>query len=92
MQDANIINSAKELVKITIEKHKENLLGKEKMSSFIKRQLPNKITKKDYDSILHLYSKYLAKEGYEIKDVIYFDIIDYTCEYYKTYYEKNKKL
>lgn len=86
MTQERIIACAKELSKITIKRHKEKLLGKEKMSKFIKNNIAEEITKKEYDAILHLYSRYLAKEGYEIiKDIYHFDIIDYNIDEYKIY-------
>ena len=86
MQKEEIEKYAKELVIITIKKHKENLLGKEKMSVFLKNNLNEKFSGEDYDNILHLYSSYLAKEGYEIKkDINHFDIIDYNSDEYQTY-------
>lgn len=89
MQREEIAKCAKQLVMITIKKHKENLLGKEKMSTFLKNNLTEEFSGEDYDSILHLYSRYLAKEGYEIKkDINHFDIIDYNSEEYQHYYNE----
>lgn len=86
MKETEVIAYAKYLVDITIQKHKEKLLGKEKMSKFIKDNLTYNIIDKDYNNILHLYNKYLAKEGYEIKkDITKFDIIDYNSEEYNLY-------
>ena len=76
MKQVEKVEYAKTLVDITIKKYKEKSLGKEKMSKFIKDNITNNITDKDYNNILHLYSKYLAKKGYEIKkDITKFDII-----------------
>lgn len=89
MQREEIAKCAKQLVMITIKKHKENLLGKEKMSIFLKNNLTKEFSQEDYDKILHLYNSYLAKEGYEIKkDVNHFDIIDYNSDEYQYYYYK----
>ena len=56
------------------------------MSTFIKNNLPIRIGVDDYNNILHLYSRYLAKEGYEIKkDITKFDIINYNTEEYQLY-------
>lgn len=86
MKKNKIIKHAKSLVDITIKKHKEKELGKEKMSKFIKNNLEKDINKSDYDAILHHYSEYLAKEGYEIKkDINNFDIIDYSSDEYQAY-------
>lgn len=89
MEDISLIETAKALVDITIQKHKEQNLGKENMSSFIKNNLPAGIEVNDYNSILHLYNKYLAIEGYEIKkDIKKFDIINYNTEEYQIYVSK----
>lgn len=86
MKEKEIINVAKRLVNITITKHNENTLGNEKISTFIKRNLPKNIKESDYNNILHLYNKFLAKEGYEIrKDITKFDIINYNKEEYLLY-------
>ena len=84
MKEQSLIEVSQILVKITIEKHKQKLLGKEKMSTFIKNNLNKNITEEQYNQILHLYSKYLSKEGYEIKkDITKFDIINYNSEEYQ---------
>ena len=89
MKEETLIKVAKILVDITIQKHKQKLLGKEKMSKFIKDNLTYNIINKDYNNILHLYNKYLAQEGYEIrKDVSKFDIINYNTEEYQIYISK----
>lgn len=89
MKQEKIKKYAKELVEITIEKYKEKSLGKEKMSNFIKNNLTKEVKNIDYNKILHLYNKYLAKEGYEIKkDINNFDIIDYNSEEYQIYINK----
>ena len=86
MKEETLIKIAETLVKITIRKHKDKLLGTENMSNFIKNNLPMGIEIYDYNSILHLYNKYLAKEGYEIKkDISRFDIINYNTEEYILY-------
>jgi len=86
MKEDTLIKLAETLVKITIRKHKDKLLGTENMSNFIKNNLPMGIEIYDYNSILHLYNKYLAKEGYEIKkDISRFDIINYNTEEYILY-------
>jgi len=91
MRQNKIVESAKLLVDITIKKHKEGLLGKERMSKFIKKHLPKEIKSNDYDKILHLYNKHLAKKGYEIKkDIIKFDIIDYNSDEYQLYIKEIK--
>ena len=88
MKQEKAIEDAKELVRITIKKHKEDLLGKEKMSNFLKKNINEKISNEDYDAILHLYNKYLAVEGYEIvNDIDHFDIINYNTEEYYIYRE-----
>lgn len=89
MKQDEIVEYARLLVEITIKKHKEKLLGNDKMSNFIKSNLPIKVKKSDYNNILHLYNKYLAKEGYEIKkDINNFNIIDYHSEEYQIYINK----
>lgn len=89
MKEETLNDIAKKLVHITIEKHKDKKLCKEKMSTFIKNNLPIGIEINEYNSILHLYNKYLAKEGYEIKkDITKFDIINYNTEEYQTYTSK----
>lgn len=89
MKQEELVEYSKLLVDITIQKHKEKLLGKENMSNFIKSNLPTNIKKSDYNNILHQYNKYLAKEGYEIKkDINKFDIIDYDSEEYQIYISK----
>lgn len=89
MKEDTLIKIAETLVKITIRKHKDKLLGTENMSNFIKNNLPIEIEIYDYNSILHLYNKYLAKEGYEIKkDITRFDIINYNSEEYQLYINK----
>ena len=86
MKEETLIEVAKTLVKVTIEKHTEKKLGKQNMSTFIKNNLPIGIGINDYNSILHLYNKCLAKEGYEIKkDITKFDIINYNSEEYQLY-------
>lgn len=94
MDKVLIENMAKRLVKHSINEHKRKKLGKEKMSLFIKNNLPLELEINDYNKLLYLYNKYLAKEGYEIKkDINKFDIIDYTSEEYELYInEKNKKI
>ena len=85
MDEINIEAHAKELVKLTIKMHKEKLLGKENMSTFIKRNI-NFNLNNNYDEFSHHYSRYLAKEGYEIKQNINnFDIINYNSEEYQIY-------
>lgn len=89
MKQEKIIYYVELLVEKTIKQHKEGLLGKEKMSKFIKSNLPSIIKNSDYDTILHLYNKYLAKEGYEIKrDINNFDIIKYNSDAYQIYLNK----
>ncbi len=89
MQDETLIKIAKTLVDITIQKHNQKLLGKENMSTFINSNLPIGIEINDYNKILHLYNKYLSKEGYEIKkDITKFDIINYNTEEYQVYINK----
>lgn len=89
MKKEILIEKAKRLVCITIEKHKQKLLGREKMSTFIKNNLNKDITEEHYNKILHLYNKYLAKAGYEIrKDINKFDIINYNSEEYLEYIRK----
>ena len=89
MKGEILIETTKKLVYITIEKHKQRLLGKENMSIFIKKNLNKNITEEDYNKILHLYSRYLAKEGYEIrKDITKFDIINYNSKEYQEYRNK----
>jgi len=86
MEEKAILDCAKHLVEITIQKHRDKLLGKEKMSEFIKDNLIKVDKDIDYNEVLHLYSKYLAKEGYEIKkDINKFDIIDYNSEEFELY-------
>jgi len=83
MKEETLIKIAKTLVDITIDKHKHKLLGKEGMSKFIKNNLPTGIEINDYNNILHLYNKYLAKEVYEIKKKItHYEIINYNNEEY----------
>lgn len=89
MKEQSLIEVSKRLAYITIEKHKQKLLGKENMSAFIKNYLNKDITEEHYNKILHLYSKYLSKEGYEIrKNITKFDIINYNSEEYKEYINK----
>ena len=89
MKETLLIEAAKSLVEITIKKHKEKLLGKEKMSIFIKNNLKEKLTEENHNKILHLYNRYLAKKGYEIKkDITKFDIINYNSEEYELYMNK----
>jgi len=86
MKNICIENIAKELVELTIKEHQRKKLGKEKMSAFIKSNIPYELETDDYNKLLHLYNKYLAKEGYEIKkDITEFDIIDYTSDEYQLY-------
>lgn len=86
MEKEKIIKLAEELVKITIEKHNQNLLGQEKMFIFLRKHIKEEITTSDFDSILHHYSKILSKSGYEIiKDINHFDIIDYNSNEYRFY-------
>lgn len=96
MEKEKIIKLADELVKITIEKHNQNLLGQEKMFTFLKKHVKGEITHSDFDNILHHYSKLLSKEGYEIiKDINHFDIIDYNSNEYTFYRDtisKNLKI
>lgn len=90
MEKEKIIKLAGELVKITIEKHDQKLLGQEKMFIFLKKHIKEEITTSDFDNILHHYSKLLSKEGYEIiKDINHFDIIDYDSNEYQIYIEKS---
>lgn len=90
MDKISVENIAKELVVISIKEHKRKNMGKEKMSVFIKNNLPKELELNDYNKVLHLYNKYLAKEGYEIKkNINKFDIIDYTGEEYKLYIDEN---
>lgn len=89
MKEEILIETSKSLVDITIEKHKKRLLGRETMSTFIKNNLNTNINEEQYNQILHLYSRYLAKEGYEIKkDITKFDIINYNSEEYQEYINK----
>ena len=89
MKEETLIKMSKKLVDITIQKHKDQLLGKENMSTFIKNNLPTGIEINDYNSILHLYNKFLAEKGYEIKkDITKFDIINYNSEEYQLYISK----
>ena len=91
MKDKEIREYAKLLVAITIKKHREKLLGKEKMSKFIKDNLTQNVKDIDYNRILHQYNKYLAQAGYEIwKDIIKFDIIDYNSDEYQLYVKEIK--
>ena len=53
MEKEKIIKLADELVKITIEKHNQNLLGQEKMFTFLKKHIKGEITHSDFDNILH---------------------------------------
>lgn len=93
MEEKKLIKITKRLVDITIEKHRHNLLGKENMSTFIKNNLPIKIGINDYNNILHLYNRYLAQAGYEIKkNINKFDIINYNTEEYYVYINKQKRL
>lgn len=86
MEEEILIKIAKTLVDITIYKHKQKLLGKENISTFIRNNLSIEIEKTDYNHLLQLYNKYLAKEGYEIKkDINTFDIINYNTEDYLLY-------
>jgi len=86
MDKISIENIAKELVTISINEHKIKNMGKEKMSNFIKNNLTYELETNDYNKVLHLYNKYLSKEGYEIKkDINKFDIIDYTSDEYQLY-------
>ena len=86
MNKNNMKKIARKLVNITIEKHNNNLLGREKMSSFINNILSIQITNKERNYIMYMYSRYLAKEGYEItRDINKFDIIDYNSEEYQIY-------
>ena len=89
MKEQSLIEISKRLVYITIEKHKQKLLGRENMSTFIKNNINKNITEEKYNKILHLYSGYLAKEGYEIKnDITKFDIINYNSEEYQEHISK----
>ena len=86
MKEHSLEKLAKRLVEITIINHKQKKLGKEKMSNFIKNNIPPKLIEENYNDILHLYNKILASKGYEIKkDIEKFDIIDYTSEEYQLY-------
>lgn len=90
MKKSLLIEAAKSLVEITIKKHKEKLLGRENMSIFIKKNLKEKLTEENYNKILHLYNRYLASKGYEIKkDITKFDVINYNSEEYELYINKN---
>ena len=87
MKKEMIIKEAKNLVNITIEMHSNSLLGKEKMSTFIKKHIDKKITYNEYNEILHIYNRLLAESGYEIKsDIRHFNIIDYNSKEYELYY------
>ena len=87
MKREMIIKEANNLVNITIDMHDKGLLGKEKMSTFIKKYIDNKISYDDYNEILHIYNRLLAEAGYEIKmDICHFDIIDYNSKEYEIYY------
>lgn len=91
MEQEKIIEYAKSLADITIKKHKEKMLGKERMSKFLKDNLTKEAKDIYYNEILHLYNKYLAKEGYEIKkDINNFDIINYNSDEYLLYVEEMK--
>ena len=88
MNKDKIQEYALELVKLSIQKHKENSLGKEKMSTFIKNNLMTEIPQNEYDLLLHYYNKYLAQAGYEIKqDINNFDVINYNSNEYQKYYK-----
>lgn len=89
MKKENLKEIAINLVKITINEHNLLNLGKEKMSSFIKKNIKKEVNKKEFDLVLHYYCKILAKEGYEIKNNIEkFDIIDYNSTEYEKYRNK----
>lgn len=86
MKKEKIIREANKLVNITIEMHSNSLLGKEKMSTFIKKHIDKKTTYDEYNEILHIYNRLLAELGYEIKnDIYHFDIIDYNSKEYELY-------
>lgn len=89
MKEDKIIKYAKRLVDITIKAHNKNLLGKEKMSTFIKKNMNEKLNDQEYDNVLHLYNRYLALKGFEIvNDINHFNIINYNSEEYFTYQDK----
>ena len=89
MTEKSLIELTQRLIAITIKKHKQKLLGKDNMSTFIKNNIDKNITEENYNKILHLYNNYLAKEGYEIKkDITKFDIINYNSEEYNEYLSK----
>ena len=99
MKKEKLVKQAKRLVDITISQHDRKLLGKDKISIFFENNLSSKFNRKDYNSIIHLFCKLLAREGFEIiNDVDHFDIINYRSyneyrrycdEFYKG--PKNKK-
>lgn len=92
MKDTLIKKEAKALVDLTIKMHKEKLLGKEKLSKFIKSNITKELEEIDYNDLLHYYNRFLAEEGYEIKqDIKKFDIINYTSEEYENYIFTIKK-
>ena len=56
------------------------------MSNFLKGNINKEVSSEDYNTILHLYSRYLAIEGYEIiNDIDHFDIINYNTDEYQRY-------
>ena len=57
MKEETLIEVAKTLVKVTIEKHTEKKLGKQNMSTFIKNNLPIGIGINDYNSISEISDK-----------------------------------
>lgn len=92
MKDTLIKKEAKVLVDLTINMHKEKILGKEKLSKFIKSNITKKLEETEYNKLLHYYNRYLTEEGYEIKpNIRKFDIIDYTSEEYEHYISNMKK-
>ena len=92
MKSMVIKKEAKALVDLTIKMHKEKLLGKEKLSTFIKNNLTKELEDNDYNELLHYYNRFLSEEGYEIKqDIKKFDIINYTSEEYENYIFTIKK-
>lgn len=89
MSDRLIQKEAKRLVNVTIEYHKKKLLGKIKMTDFLKKHEDKKITKNYSCRVLRYYCKFLAQAGYEIKmDTDHFEIINYRSREYEIYIEE----
>lgn len=89
MNDKLIQKEAERLVSITIEHHKKKLLGKIKMTNFLKKYEDKKIAKICGRSVLRYYCKFLAQAGYEIKmDTDHFEIINYRSREYEIYIEE----